>query len=350
MTRSLRKYFLILLKNKADKQPIMIKTCQTLALILCFHISVCELVAQSKPVNVIFDTDMGPDYDDVGAITMLHAFADKGEARILATMASTKYEGVAAVLNVFNTYFKRPDTPIGVPKGRALELKDFQHWTDTVMARYPHRIKTNSEVPDAVSLYRKVLSQEPDNSVTIITVGFLTNIASLLQSKGDGYSPLNGVELVRKKVNKLVSMAGRFPAGSEFNVREDAAAAKYAFENFPKPVLYSGVEIGFKIKSGLPLIHNTAIRNNPVKDTFRIGISKAEGDREGRMSWDQSAVLIGVRGYETWYNIVKGKIAVDEKGTNTWNANAGDQAYLIESAPVSEVTSVINEFMMHQPR
>src|SRR3979490_1957305 len=66
--------------------------------------------------NIIFDSDMGPDYDDVGAITLLHAFADEGRATILATMASTKYEGVAAVLNVFNTYFKRPGIPIGVPK------------------------------------------------------------------------------------------------------------------------------------------------------------------------------------------------------------------------------------------
>src|SRR4051794_7552689 len=81
--------------------------------------------AQShKPLPVIFDTDMGPDYDDVGAITLLHAFADSGKAKILATIASTKYEGVAAVLNVFNTYFKKPGIPIGVPKGDALTLKD----------------------------------------------------------------------------------------------------------------------------------------------------------------------------------------------------------------------------------
>src|SRR3954467_2642412 len=87
--------------------------------------------AQShKPLPVIFDTDMGPDYDDAGAITLLHAFADSGKATILATVASSKYEGVAAVLNVFNTYFKRPEIPIGVPKGEAVTDKDRQHWTD----------------------------------------------------------------------------------------------------------------------------------------------------------------------------------------------------------------------------
>ena len=45
---------------------------------------------------------MGPDYDDVGAITLLHAYADSGYINILATVASTKYEGVAVVMNVFN--------------------------------------------------------------------------------------------------------------------------------------------------------------------------------------------------------------------------------------------------------
>lgn len=43
------------------------------------------VVAQKKlPPAVIFDTDMGPDYDDVGAIALLHAFADKGKCRIPA--------------------------------------------------------------------------------------------------------------------------------------------------------------------------------------------------------------------------------------------------------------------------
>ena len=96
---------------------------------------------QPTPVHIILDSDMGPDYDDVGAITILHALADKGEAEILATIASTKYEGVAGVLNVFNTYFERPGIPIGVPKGNALNLRDFQHWTDTLLVKYPHKIK-----------------------------------------------------------------------------------------------------------------------------------------------------------------------------------------------------------------
>jgi len=181
-------------------------------------------VAKAQPESVIFDSDMGPDYDDVGAIALLHAFADDGKANILATIASTKYDKVAAVFSVFNTYFKRPNISIGVPKGEALDLRDFQHWSDSVVTNYPHAINTNKDVPDAVALYRRILAIQPDKSVTIITVGFLTNLKNLLQSKADMFSPLNGEQLVRQKVKQLVSMAGRFPSGSEFNVKRDFIA------------------------------------------------------------------------------------------------------------------------------
>ncbi len=109
----------------------------------------------SKPALIIFDSDMGPDYDDVGAIAILHALADSGQAKILATIASTRYEPVAGVLNVFNTYFKRPDIPIGTPKGHGLELRDKQHWTDSLLAHYPHHYLKNDDAADAVALYRK---------------------------------------------------------------------------------------------------------------------------------------------------------------------------------------------------
>ena len=301
------------------------------------------------PVAVIFDTDMGPDYDDVGAMAVLHAYADRGEAEILATIASTKYEGVAAVLNVLNTWFNKPDIPIGVAGGNALTLKDKQHWTDTLIAKYPHKIKSNSEVPTAVALYRKILAEQPDNSVTIITVGFLTNIAALLQSQPDEFSPLSGKALVAQKVKKLVSMAGKFPSGMEFNIEEDAMAAKYVFENWEKPVLFSGFEIGNKIKTGLPLINNKEIRNSPVKDVYRISIPKSKQDRDGRMSWDQTAVMVAIKGHAPFYTLHQGAIKITEDGRNTWDSKGTSHHYLVENSPPEEVERHINELMMHQP-
>ncbi len=311
--------------------------------------SVAIQAQTNKSLPVIFDTDMGPDYDDVGAIALLHALSDMGKAEILATIASTKYEGVAAVLNIFNTYFKESSIPIGVPKGNALTLKDSQHWTDMLIAKYPHTIKNNDEVPDAVELYRKILAKQQDNSVTIITVGFLTNISNLLQSKPDKYSSLSGKELVKRKVKNLVSMAGKFPAGKEFNIEKDAVASKYVYEHWEKPVLFSGFEIGEKIKTGLPLVKNKAIKNSPVKDVFSLCLPMTKEDNQGRMSWDETAVLVAIAGYKPYYTLKSGTIQVAEDGSNTWNEKGKNHQYLVEARPPSEEEKIINELMMHQP-
>jgi hypothetical protein len=292
------------------------------------------LAAQkNKPVAIIFDSDMGPDYDDVGAITLLHAFADSGHVKILATVASTKYEGVAAVFNVFNTYFRRPNVPIGVPREKASELKDGQHWTDTLIARYPHKIKTNDQVPGAIEVYRKILSAQPNKSVTIVTTGFLTNLYNLMNSGADKYSKLNGKELIRQKVTQLVCMAGRFPSGSEFNVNRDAPASQVVFNNWPTPVLLSGFEI----------------KNSPVKDVFRICIPMNAEDSAGRMSWDETAVLVAVKGYSPWYKIENGKMVVAEDGSNTWVISPAVHTHLVEAESPKLVEALINATMMHQP-
>ena len=298
---------------------------------------------------MIFDTDMGPDYDDVGAIALLHAFADSGKATILATMASNKYEGVAAVLNLFNTYFGRPGIPIGVPKGEGVDQRDVQHWTDSILIRYPHAVLRNDEAEDAVKLYRKVLAGQPDGSVTIITVGFLTNLKGLLVSGPDGYSSLSGRELVARRVRQLVSMAGKFPEGWEFNVLKDAAASQAVFGSWPTPILLSGFEIGVKIKCGLPLVRNDEVRGDPVKDVFTLSIPLAAEDSAGRSSWDETAVLVGVCGYAPWYGVRRGRMEVKADGSDRWvNDEGGRQAHLVEVRPVVEVEGLIDRLMAHQ--
>ena len=321
-------------------------------IILCCSLLICfgsQAQKNREPVPIIFDSDMGPDYDDVGAITLLHALADSGQAKILATIASTKYDGVACVMNVFNSYFNRPNTPVAVPKGNALTLRDWQHWTDTLIEKYPHSIKSNGDVPDAPDLYRKILSKQPDHSVTIVTVGFLTNLSNLLLSRADKYSSLEGKELVRQKVKQLVCMAGRFPSGNEFNVNRDAPASQNVFSNWPTNILFSGFEIGQKIKVGLPLIHNDAIDNSPVKDVFRISIPMAIEDSAGRMSWDETAVLVAVKGYKQFYHLEYGRMQVAADGSNTWSAEGKQHAHLVEAVSPEIVRAYINKLIMHQP-
>ena len=325
-------------------------------LLLCF-VNV-QLFSQSlksvikKPVPIIFDTDIGPDYDDVGAIAMLHAFADNNECEILATVASNEHKRIGALLSLFNTYFNRPGIPVGVVRGDAVNLEANQKWDSIIVEKYPHRIKSNDDAEDAVTLYRRILSKQPDKSVTIVTIGFLTNMANLLKSQPDAYSPLNGKALIAKKVKQLVCMAGSFDSGmetfKEFNVVKDAAASKNVFDNWNTPIIFTGWEIGSKVFTGLPLIKSD-IKNSPVKEVFEISIPQDPADKNGRMSWDETAVLIAVRGYEKYYHGIKGRIIGKKDGSHSWNYKGKGHVYVKEKMPAKQVEDVINTLMLHQP-
>ena len=299
--------------------------------------------------RIIFDTDLGPDYDDVGALAFLHAMADSGKIEILATVASNKHELVAPSIEVINTYFGRPDLAIGAPVSQAVNTGSPYHWADSITLKYPHTITSTSEVEDAVKLYRKILNSQPDKSVTILTVGFLTNLRNLLISKPDSISHLAGKDLVLKKVKNLVSMAGRFPDGKEYNIEMDSIAAEYVYRNWPGEIIFTGFETGAEIKTGLRLI-NSNIQDSPVKDAFQISMTLSEDDKNGRMSWDQTAVLIAVYGTEDFFDIAKGTIIVQKDGTNRWkNDKVGKHKYVIQKMPVDDIAKFIEDRMMHIP-
>lgn len=310
----------------------------------------CQMPAPSAvdPVKIIFDSDMGPDYDDVGALTMLHAFADSGKAEILGTMASNKYALAAPCLEVINTYYGRSKIPVGSPKNHGVNIGCSQHWTDSLVANYPHRLDSTSHAQDAVYLYRKILASQADTSVVIVTVGFLTNLNDLLVSGADTISPLNGKQLILKKVKKLVAMAGKFPEGSEFNVKEDSTSSKYVFDHWPTQIIFSGFEIGDHIFTGKILIGSKL--RSPAKMAFGIAIPMSDEDRNGRRSWDQTAVLTAVKGAAFAFGVVKGMMVAEPSGFNRWNKiENGTHSYLVFKKSPEVISGLIDQYMMHEP-
>ncbi len=301
------------------------------------------------PVTILFDTDCGPDYDDVGAMAMLHAFADRGEARILATVSSNLHPLVGPSIDVLNTYFGRPDLPIGAPKTAGVNLDASQKWPDTLAARYPHRLKATADAPDAVAVYRRLLAAQPDTSVTVVTVGFLTNVRNLLASGPDSLSPLDGKALVKRKVKQWVAMAGKFPDGKEFNIEKDAAASQAAIDGWPTPIVFSGFEIGEKVKTGLRLIKE-GDSGSPVRHVFALSIPMSKEDQQGRMSWDQTAVLVAVRGAAPFYDTQRGRFITRADGSNGWQDDPnGPHTRLVQKMAPDSVAREIETLMMHRP-
>lgn len=299
------------------------------------------------PVRVIFDTDLGADVDDAGAIAVLHALADQGEADVLAMGLSVTHRWSAPCLDAMNTYYGRPGIPIGVVKGKGVD--DGCKYAESIAKEFPHDLNSPDEAPDVVSLYRQVLAKQPDNSVVLITVGFLTNVANLLDSKPDEYSKLTGTELVRQKVRSWVCMGGHFPTGNEYNIKLDAASSQKAIQNWPVAIVFSGFEIGDPIQTGAGL--KAAPANNPIRRAYDLynGLSM-------RSSWDQTAVLYAVRGEtgkvaDVWDVHSNGSNEIFADGRNLWHDTPNrSHAYLVKKMPSAQVAQVIEGLMLQAPK
>lgn len=305
-----------------------------------------------EPVKIIFDSDMGPDFDDVGAITVLHALASKGECEILATMASDGYPYIAPTLEVFNRYFRKPTIPIGVPGPDAPKFSCPNHWNDSLVVKYLPKTKTNSDYPAATEVYRKVLAGQKDQSVVIVTVGFLSNLSALLKSQPDNFSQLNGKDLVAKKVKKWVAMAGGFPEGNEFNVNQHAGASEYAIKNWPTPILFSGFEIGEKIMTGNE-VATKGPQNSPVHWAYKYCLSNYENRQSvNRNSWDHTAVLCAVRNPEDYFYVIRnGTLVCNADGSNTWNADQNsNHSFLVHKYPYQKIAGILDNLMMYEPK
>ena len=311
-------------------------------IILVLSINLIHTDINFAQEKVIFDTDIGPDWDDVGATATLHALADLGEAEILGMMVSSGGHSATwgpPCLDAFNTFYNRPDIPIGV----AQNGPEFgSSYNRQIAEEFPQDIGTENAW-DAVELYRKILSEQPDSSVVIITVGFITNLEDLLKSEADNYSPLNGINLVNKKVRRWVCMGGGFPSsGGEFNFNRDPLATKFTVENWPKPVLFSGYEIGAPILTGAKLALTS--ESNPIRRAYELAGGYVGATRS---SWDQTAVLAAVRDPLLHWDLeTTGYCSVADNGSNQWLSTPDkDHSYLIKKLSNPEMVEIIDDLM-----
>ena len=309
------------------------------------------LLGCSSRKQVLLDTDLGPDYDDVGALALLHALADNGEAEILAVLSCNRNEATLPCVEIINRYYGRGNLPLGAPsEGAPLEKSWFSvnNWTKVLPERYPHTLRATSEASDAVSVYRRILAEAAPKSVTVISIGFFTNLAQLLDSPADSISMLTGEELVARKVKELVSMAGLFPEGKEYNIERDVAAAQRVLSSWPTPVLLSGFEIGEAIRTGKALAADSSLQGCPVRDAYALSLP--QDDPRGRSSWDQTAVLVGVRGLRDYYTAERGILSVDSTGMNCWTATEnGPHARLVVRKDPTEMAEIIERLMCQPP-
>jgi inosine-uridine nucleoside N-ribohydrolase len=283
----------------------------------------------ATPLHVIFDTDMGNDVDDALALAMLHAFASRGEVKLLAVTVSKDNPWAAEYVRMVDEYYGRGTIPVGI-------VHDGKTPEDGLYVKQicelHHRHLNKAAVTDAVQLLRKTLAGEQDGAVTLIQVGFSTNLARLIESKPDRYSALNGMDLVKKKVRLLTVMAGNFAQSKpEYNVMTDVPAAQKLFADWPTDIYFSGFEVGLAILYPASSIEHDFPAGNPVAEAYRV-YAKMPYDRP---TWDLTTVLYDLRPDRGYFDVSPpGNVIVAANGATTFQPNPQGRRYFLKVNPV----------------
>ena len=306
-------------------------------------------------VKILFDTDFGGDADDLGALAMLHHFVDHKECELLGIMIWSTEEHVVPAIEAINRYYKHPGIPIGVRNGDL--YNDPNNYSKPIADRFPSEL-TYESATDATELYRKILSENADHSLTLVTVGPLMNIQNLINSPGDKYSSLTGIELIQKKVKEFVIMGGNFPEGKfEWNFNGNMpGVTRYVLEHLSVPITFSGFELGVQIKSAA--VFNQMDHNTPLYIGFMHFSeyapwmkAKFKGEILDNSTFDQTAVLYAVRqGVGTyWERVGGGFCQATDRGGNSWIEKVpSHHSYLKLTMEPEKMANLIESIMLNQ--
>ncbi|KAI1498832.1 nucleoside hydrolase [Biscogniauxia marginata] len=295
-------------------------------------------IASRRGKPIVIDTDIFSDVDDVGALAVANVLHNRGFADIRGVLINTPSKYGALATSVINTYFGNGDIPIAAirPLNNETYFDDFAflrgEYAGKIAHNWPRSLNDSSATPTPVELYRSILASSEDRSITLISLGFLTNLATLLDSPPDDITPLSGPALLSGKVKELVIMGGKYPSGWEFNFGgSDPESTYHVVNNWPRdvPITYSGFELSEKILSGDRLA-DQAPADSPVLAAYQWYVSRCSTIRE---SWDPVTTLYGILGLEEARKLGIGKLFVyaNKIGYNEVLAN-GSNAWVNDSS------------------
>ena len=296
-------------------------------------------------IKIILDTDMGPDCDDSGALAIANRLHNNGIIELVGVTHCTSDIGGAYTIAAINSFFSNRDIPVGQTAAKFFLDGDENK-------KFSEKIKDNfitehgeCRFDDAVTLMRSILAD--NDSVKLVCIGQLNNLASLLKSSPDNISKLNGIELVKKKTGGIIIMAGDFRGREyppEYNIKCDVESARYVADNCPVPIVWCGFEIGAEVLTGLALKDKE--ESNPVRiayDGFLSAIGQAGSFL--RPSLDLVTVTFAAMGtMDLWQLSNAVEVSFDDEGRTITKQNGKDR-YLINKKSNKEIAQKLEELL-----
>ncbi|KAK1621757.1 inosine/uridine-preferring nucleoside hydrolase [Colletotrichum phormii] len=254
----------------------------------------------SAKKNLIVDTDLFSDCDDAAALLLA---ATSPEVNLLGVNVNSQSSYSVLAASAILNHYGHAQVPVGARRPLN-DVPFFDKWAsragEFASKLATHWFKGISDAEEAwepVDLYRKLLSEAEDDSITIASIGFLHNLSGLLNSTADAWSPLPGTELVKTKVKELVVMGGDYPNGFEFNFwGDDPYETAHAIHNWTSPIVYAGFKLGASVRSGGPLMADGP-KTDPVRAAYILYTYY-----QPQWSYDPIAMLYAIGGLGDFFN------------------------------------------------
>jgi len=301
--------------------------------------------------HIIFDSDLGNSTDDVFALHALFMYQSRGLCTLVGAMQSRKVTKAKDLFDRFLHYYHGDNIPLGLVEGEEqfFEIIPYYQLADSLKPDgtplfEPTGIPLPQRLP-AWKLYRKLLSEADDNSISIVCVGMFTNLGLLLESGADDYSPLTGKELVRQKVKSLDVMCGMFSPVAlrytdkdgatrflevEYNISGDIPLAKKTVEEWPGEIHIFPLEEGML----LPSIHDDILMGfstQPYSPIYQIysHYDEWETGDVGQYMWDYLCTLHAILP-ESYFNCsANGFLSISEDGKTTFEEDEDGNCHII---------------------
>lgn len=277
--------------------------------------SKAKSAAKIEGIPVIYETDMTLDVDDVGALAVLHGLQTEGKVNLIGVCYNEVHPLAPDAIDVINTYYNRGSIPIGIYRQHLVDQDPSDYFSSENNFDLDDMMHDpfDNIVAEAVAVYKHLLKTQDDNSVIIISVGFLNNLYNLLKDP-------EGFELIKRKVKLLTIMGGLHNDDFNFVRHELMNQSQYVIENWPGTLVTT--HVGGDMITGETLTSTTPV-NNPVRRAFEL--EWHQGPNIGRSSWDQVTVLYAAFGTKYYEEEWEGSGSL--RNGYTWSFKEGYRGY-----------------------
>ena len=290
-------------------------------------------------VRLFVDTDIGPDCDDAGALQVVHSLCARGRAALIGVSHCTSSPYGAPTVSAIGRYNGR-EVPIGTfPRPGFLAGPECLRYSRPVSEAFDHEYRDGRPQRPAREVFEEVLAASPDGSVTVMGIGPMNNLAEYI-------SDARGRGLVRRKVCRLVAMAGRFDCDTpEWNVQMDVPAARAVRQGWPTEVVLCGFECGFGLMTGAGL---EGLYDSPVRAAYKHWT----GGGMRRDSWDLVTALYAVLGESGYIGTSpRGRVTVTDDARTVFTPEpGGPHRYTIVRAPREKLAGRLDALLSEKPK